>query len=330
MGRERFTLVAAEVQDQGEAFSRDVRVGLTGSPKSLSCRYLYDAEGSRLFDAICELPEYYVTRAEREILQSCAAEVVSRLPLNLCLAELGSGSADKTRLLIEALLARQAALRYVPLDISRSALEESSRRLLLDYPALEIVAIAAEYNDGLGRLFTAARPVKLILWLGSNVGNYPRKEAASLLRCLQEAMSADDRLLVGIDLRKDPEVLERAYDDSKGVTARFNLNLLARINRELGGRFDLETFRHQAVYEAEAGRVRMYLVSRRAQRVQIDGLGLEVEFQAGEGIHTEDSVKYSLAEIEALAGAAGLRLKGQWLDRQGRFAVNLLAPAPQQ
>ena len=307
------------------ALAGDVRSGLTSSPKRLPCRYFYDREGSLLFEAICRLPEYYLPQAERESLLTSAAEIVSCCPPGAVLIELGSGSATKTRILIEALLLRQEALRYIPIDISRTTLEESSRDLLRDYPALDVTAIACEYQEGLARLNGDADAPKLILWLGSNIGNLDRAEAAHFLGRVGGLMSPADRLLVTIDLRKDRAILHRAYDDSRGVTARFNLNLLARINRELGGHFDLEMFRHQAVYNEERGRIEMYLVSNRSQSVSIDGLGIEVPFAEGEAIHTEDSYKYSLPEIVALAETAGLLVERQWFDGDRHLSVNLLA-----
>jgi L-histidine Nalpha-methyltransferase len=307
------------------ALAGDVRAGLTSSPKRLPCRYFYDHEGSLLFEAICRLPEYYLPQAERESLLRGAAEIVACCPPGAVLIELGSGSATKTRILIEALLRQQAALRYIPIDISRTTLEESSQGLLRDYPALDVTAIACEYQDGLARLNGEADAPKLVLWLGSNIGNLDRAEAAQFLGRVGGLMSAADRLLVTIDLRKDQATLHRAYDDSRGVTARFNLNLLTRINRELGGHFDLETFRHRAVYNEEPGRIEMYLVSTRSQEVPIDVLEIEVPFGEGEAIHTEDSYKYSLSEIDALAEAADLSIERQWFDGNRRLSVNLFA-----
>jgi L-histidine N-alpha-methyltransferase len=324
---QRFTLIANEAEIGIAEFVREVEAGLRACPKRLPCRYFYDREGSLLFETICELPEYYLTRAEREILQARAAEIVSHLPKDTTLLELGCGSAAKTRVLIEAFLQRDGVLRYVPVDISRTMLQESSMRLVEEYPALQITAIAGEYHDGLRQLKVEADRPKLILWLGSNMGNFERPEAESFVRCVRETMSPWDRLLVGIDLRKDRAVLQRAYDDSYGVTARFNRNILARINRELGGHFDLGKFHHRAIYNEQIGRIEMYLVSARAQLISIDRLGLEVPFEAGEMIHTENSYKYSVGEIEALAGAAGLRIERQWLDAERRFSLNLLAPA---
>jgi len=326
---ERFTLIDAGEEQGQAAFARDVRDGLTRSPKSLPCRYFYDREGSRLFEEICELPEYYLPAAERRILQARAGEIASLLSRGTALVELGSGSAAKTRMLIGALLRRQETLRYVPVDISRAALRESCRGLLNDYPALEIVAVAGDYEEGLGRLKSLVPGPMLVLWLGSNVGNLDRVEAAAFLRRIRLLMSAGDRILVGIDLRKESALLEKAYDDSRGVTARFNRNLLVRINRELGGDFPVEAFHHWALYDPRAGRVEMRLVSTRPQPVRIQQLGLEVRFEAGETIHTEDSYKYSLPEIETLAATAGLRVERRWLDEGRLFSVNLLAlPKP--
>jgi dimethylhistidine N-methyltransferase len=321
---DRLTLVVTREEDGLAALAQDVKAGLTANPKYLLCRYFYDPEGSRLFDAICDLPEYYLTRTERAILQERAAEIAGLFNAPITLMELGSGSATKTRLLIEALLRQHGRLRYVPVDISQSVLIESSEALLGDYPGLEVVAIAAEYDEGLRQLKKGGDGPKLILWLGSNIGNFERAEAADFLARLRETMTPADRLLVGIDLRKDRVVLEKAYDDPQGVTAQFNLNLLARINRELGADFDLEAFRHKAVYDDEVGRIQMYLVSTRNQSVNIGQLGLVLSFEANEAIHTENSYKYSLEEIEALASAAGFEVEQQWLDSERRFSVNFL------
>jgi L-histidine N-alpha-methyltransferase len=319
----RFNLIEGRQDRDLSAFARDVKAGLTSSPKRLPCRYFYDREGSLLFEAICRQPEYYLPRAERESLQAAAAEIAACCPPGSILIELGSGSATKTRILIQALLTRQESLRYIPIDISRAMLEESSQGLLRDFPALDVTAVACEYQEGLASLNGQADGPKLILWLGSNIGNLNRSEAAGFLGRIGALMSPADRLLVTIDLRKERAVLERAYDDSQGVTARFNLNLLARINRELGGRFDVEAFRHCACYNEEAGRIEMYLVSSRSQCVPIDDLEIEIPFTAGEAIHTEDSYKYSPLEIDAVAAAANLRHERQWLDAGCRLSLNL-------
>jgi L-histidine N-alpha-methyltransferase len=309
-------------------FAADVRAGLDAAEKHLSCKYFYDAEGSRLFEEICELPEYYPTRAERAILESHAADIVARLPATTSLIELGSGSSTKTRLVIDAFLKAHGRLRYLPLDVSPTMLAESCAQLARTRPTLELVPIAAEYEPGLERVrqLEAGRP-KLILWLGSSIGNYAPPEATAFLQSLRAMLAPSDRLLVGIDLRKGRDVLERAYDDASGVTARFNRNLLTRINRELGGHFDLARFAHRARWDARAGCVSMYLVSRGAQRVPIDDLALDVDFADGETIHTECSYKYSPAEIDALAVDASLAVERRWCDRLGRFSLNLLAPS---
>jgi dimethylhistidine N-methyltransferase len=324
--RQRLTVIAASTSSRLAALAHDVRAGLTNNPKHLSCCYFYDGEGSLFFEEICALPEYYLTRAEREILEARAAELASLFQACPTLVELGSGSAAKTRLLIEALLKRYQTLRYVPIDICRVMVEQSSLQLLEDYPGLEVLAIAAEYREGLRHLQAAVAGPRLILWLGSNVGNLHRPEAIRFLQEVRGTMTAVDALLVGIDLRKERPLLERAYDDSQGVTADFNLNLLDRINRELGGHFDLNAFAHRAIYNEGPGRIEMYLVSKLDQSIRIDNLDLEIPLSAGEAIHTENSYKYSLAEIASLAAGAGLRMASQWLDAQGQFSVNLLRP----
>ena len=324
--RLRFTLIDLPAEARWTRFARAIAAGLRAEPKNLPCCYFYDSFGSRLFEEICALPEYYLTRAEAAILQACAQEIAGLFPEVPDLLELGSGSADKTRLLIDVFLRRSGRLRYVPLDICRTVLEESSVDLLRTYSGLEVMAIAGEYQDGLAQLRKLTARAKLILWLGSNVGNLHRAEAADFLRRARAKLAPADRLLVGIDLRKDRAVLEAAYDDAQGVTAEFNRNLLARINRELGGHFDLSRFRHQATYNEELGRVEMCLVSTCDQRVAIDQLDREVRFSAGEAVHTENSYKYSRAEIDALAQAAGLVTQKRWLDAEGRFSLNLFAP----
>ena len=325
----RFTLIECGADTFSTDLAREVKTGLTGQPKNLPYHYLYDPEGSRLFESICQLPEYYLTRAEKEILGTQRARIVATLPERVVLVELGSGNAAKTRILIEELLRRYGTLRYVPVDISPFMLKESSRALRKDYPGLEIVAIAGEYSQALAHLEAAADSQrKLILWLGSSIGNLEREDAARFLQLVRNRMAETDRLLIGIDLRKDRAILENAYDDSQGVTAEFNRNLLARVNREFGGHFDPSAFQHRAVYNEEAGRVEMYLVSDRSQEVLIEGFDLEVSFGMGEAIHTENSYKYSLPEIATLAATAGFTVQQQWFDADRRFSVNLLAPQP--
>ena len=322
----RFTLVEAGRDRTREELREDVRTGLQKATKRLSCRFFYDAEGSRLFEAICRLPEYYPFRAESEILRRHAREIVERCDLPVDLVELGSGSGEKTKLLIDALLDAQGSLRYVPIDISKSALEESAKALLAPRPRLTVVGVAGEYGVGLRHLPRAETGRRLFLWLGSNIGNLERPAAADFVRGLRERMGPRDALLLGVDLRKDASIVEPAYDDAQGVTARFNKNLLARINRELGGEFDLDAFAHRARYLDDEGRIVVHLVSERAQSVPIRELGITVSFEAGEGIHTENSIKYSPGEIDALAVHAGLRIDARFVDAQARFTEVLLRP----
>jgi dimethylhistidine N-methyltransferase len=323
---QRFRLTVGSDGCDGIDLEVEVARGLGSTPKRLPCRLFYDEAGSQLFEEICELPEYYLTRAEDQILASHAAEIATCVPAGSRIVELGSGSAKKTRRLIEAFLARSGEVTYSPIDISLSMLESSSRRLLAAYSELSIHALAADYVGAVEWLRAESQGSKIVLWLGSNVGNFDRADAARFLSRLASCLGAHDRLLVGIDLRKSKQVLERAYDDSRGVTARFNLNLLARINRELGGHFDLGRFRHVAVYDEIEGKIEMHLESLAAQRVAIDRPGTDVPFARGERIHTEDSYKYSPHEIAELCAAAELAIARQWFDAERRFGLHLLAP----
>jgi L-histidine Nalpha-methyltransferase len=305
-----------------QRFAADVRAGLLADPKRLSCEYFYDREGSTLFEQISRLREYYLTRAESQILLAYAREIAQHYPQGVSVAELGSGSAVKTRILLEALLAN-GSVRYVPIDISGELLAQTAQQLLVDYPGLAVDPVADDYQRGLSYFAQETVGPKLVIWLGSSIGNLDRTSAAEFLRGVRGMLESSDRLLVGIDLRKSPKILERAYDDEHRVTAQFNLNLLARINRELGGQFDLSTFRHRIRYDELEGRIEMYLESQCDQRVPIALLGEEFAFRAGERIHTENSYKYSLGEIERLARAAGLRLAHRWFDRAHLFSLNL-------
>jgi L-histidine N-alpha-methyltransferase len=322
---QRFELLDRMPADLSESdFVDAVREGLSRPSKTLPCRFFYDEAGSKLFEEICDLPEYYLTRAEREILTKSAVEIVDGLPADITLVELGSGSAVKTRLLIDALLAKRDTLRFTPIDISKSALEESSEDLLDDHPNLRILAVAGEYQDGITALKRENSGPELILWLGSSIGNLTRPESFDFLGGIQDSMSVDDRLLVGIDLRKSRSVLESAYDDAAGVTAAFNLNILKRINTELGGQFDLQAFTHLALYDEEEGRVEMHLVSASSQTIRVDALDQDFSFAQGEKIHTENSYKYSPEEIDTLVERTNLSLKGQWFDVEKRFSLNLM------
>ena len=305
-------------------FQDAVVAGLSSHPKTLPCRFFYDRHGSILFEEICELPEYYVTRTEDQILRASTGAIVSQLPAEVELVELGSGSSRKTRRLIEALLSRQRGLRYVPVDISESMLRQTSTALQERYPRLSVAPLALEYGAALEQLPETRRGPMLLLFLGSNLGNFRPEDAERFLRSIRAVLEPEDHLLLGLDLRKDPAVLNAAYDDAAGVTAQFNLNLLRRMQRELDAELDLASFRHRAFYQAEAGRVEMHLVSQRHQQLRIAGRVFELE--AGETIHTENSHKYTLPQIRELAAATGFRLQEYWQDEREYFSVNLLAP----
>ena len=311
-------------------FAEDVRQGLTASPKVLQPKYFYDELGSLLFGAICALPEYYVFRAEMEILRSSAGEIAAWMPGQMRIIELGSGDARKTRLLIDAVQARQGGLDYLPIDVSSSALEQSSEELLSAYPNLRVTGWVADYREALRAIREESQKPgsrfkhTLVLFVGSTLGNLDPAEQKSLLASVRDLLKPGDAFLLGVDLKKPEEVLIPAYDDPLGVTAAFNLNVLARINRELEGGFDLRGFRHLARYDRELGRIEMHLESLRKQTVPIHGAGIEVSFEAGETIHTESSYKFDLEQIEALAAGAGLELRRSWFDRARRFSSNLL------
>lgn len=318
----RLTIHEFTQQTNHNSFAEDVRAGLTAQPKTLPPKYFYDALGSQLFEAICLLPEYYPTRAEAEIFHCHAAEIVSQLPAPVGVVELGSGSSVKTRLLIEAVLNRQPELHYQPMDISASILQHSAEKLLGEYPQLRITGHVGDYTRGLDSIVRREGEALLALFLGSNIGNYTTDEARSLLRTVRSALRLGDGLLLGADLKKSLDVLIPAYDDALGVTAAFNLNVLAHINRELGGNFDLRLFGHCALFNDEAGRIEMHLVSRVTQTITINALDLQIEFQAGETIHTENSYKYDLPQLAALAEATGFQLVKTWFDGEQRFSCN--------
>jgi L-histidine Nalpha-methyltransferase len=322
--QEKFSIHNLVKREPRAGLAEDVRRGLATRPRRFLPKYFYDELGSQLFEAICLLPEYYLTRAENEILMRYADEIVAEVDGETTLIELGSGSASKTRLLIEALLRKQHELLFIPVDISASALDSSSRILLQSYPQVSIEAYAGDYFAGLAELGKTTRARTLALFLGSNISNFDPPEALKFLRALRQVLQAGDALLLGADLKKDRQTLEAAYNDALGVTAAFNLNVLARINRELGGNFDLRAYRHHAFYNEELGRVEIYIESTRDQTVLISQLEMQVEFGKGEQIHTENSYKYDLSDIANLAAETGFTRARTWLDSAERFSSNLL------
>ncbi len=307
---------------QLDAMQEEVLGGLRTPQKTLPCKYFYDAQGSKLFDAICELPEYYLTRTELAIMRAHVSEMAAALGPRTLLVEPGSGSSLKTRLLLDH-LKRPAG--YVPVDISRSHLLDAAERLHGLYPELEVLPVCADFNQAFELPEPSEEPRSTAVYFpGSTLGNFGPAEAVRLLDQLRRLLGTDGALLLGVDLQKDPAVLQRAYDDAAGVTRDFNLNLLARINRELDGNFDLSRFKHRAVYDADAGCIEMHLVSVGRQMVRVAGESFG--FHDGEHILSERSYKYTLESLAALAQKAGLTLGKHWLDEKGYFCVTVLKP----
>ncbi|HSS37885.1 MAG TPA: L-histidine N(alpha)-methyltransferase [Polyangia bacterium] len=298
------------------------REGLLRTDKRLPAWLLYDARGSALFEQITDLPEYYPTRTERAILTAHAAEMVDAAGPPVAVAELGAGTASKTRLLLSALLQRQRGAVYVPIDVSPSALT-LAKAALARFRRLSVHPVVGRYPEDLGVL-DAIPGRRLLLFLGSNLGNYDPEPARALLAAVRARLRPGDAFLIGTDLRKSGRILVPAYDDAAGVTARFNKNILARLNSDVGGDFDLQAFRHVVCWNAAASRVELYLESLRAQQVRLRALGTVVPFAAGERIHTESSYKFTRQGVRALVAAAGFRWERSWQDERRWFAVHLV------
>lgn len=304
------------------AVARVVRDGLFRADKQLPAWLLYDEQGSRLFERITTLPSYYLTRAERAILLREAGAILDAVGADITeVVELGAGTATKSQLLLETIVARRGRARFVPVDVSAAPVELARSRLAREVPGVTVAPMFLQHAAALAAL--AARPTpRAVLFLGSSIGNLDEAEAAALLygvaRCL-----GGGALVLGTDLRKAPAVLVPAYDDPEGVSAAFNLNVLHRINRELGARFELAAFRHVATWNEAASRMDMYLESLREQAVPIAALGLTVRLRRGERIHTESSRKYGDADVDALVAAAGMVRTHTWTDAAGRFAVHV-------
>jgi dimethylhistidine N-methyltransferase len=303
-----------------ERFRFDVLMGLRAARKTLPSKYFYDARGSQLFEAICELPEYYLTRTEIALLERIAPEIAARIPPGAAIVEPGSGASTKTRLLLDA---APHVRHYVPIDISASALAEAAESIERDYPSLQVTPLADDFTQ-LVDLPDAVRDSPIVgFFPGSTIGNFTTPEAIALLRRTRLAFGRDALFIVGADLAKDVEVLLRAYDDAQGVTAAFNLNLLARINRELSGTLDLTSFRHRALWNAAESRIEMHLLSTRDQIALVDGE--PVRFARGETIHTENSHKYVPEKFAQLAGQAGWRVDRMWSSADPAFGVFMLS-----
>ncbi len=291
--------------------------GLSASPRTLPCRFFYDERGSELFQKIFELPEYYVTRADLQILKQHRTEIAAQLGAGIELIGLGTGAGTKTRILLEKLHNPAA---YVPVDISNEQLQQSTTLFHQLFPSLEILPVCADYLQPVDLPTPKRKPTHNVVYFpGSTIGNFEPPDASDFLRRIRRVCGHNGGLLIGVDLQKDPRVLERAYNDEQGVTAQFNLNLLARANRELGANFDLNLWRHQAIYNSDAGRIEMYLISDEAQTVKI--ADYEFRFRAGEKIITEFSYKYTPEGFSALAAQAGFRRAQMWTDNAQLFGV---------
>jgi L-histidine Nalpha-methyltransferase len=308
-----------------QSIASDVRRGLTARPKTLPPYLFYDETGSQLYERITELPEYYLTRTERRILASHAHDIVGRIRggrESLTVIELGAGNASKTEILLRAIRERGSRCVYVPIDVSPSALATARDRLAAELPEVEVRPLPMTYERALRALHSTPSP-RLVLFIGSSIGNMPDDEASLLLRSVRRSLPGETWLVLGTDLRKSPDVLRAAYDDAAGVTAAFNANILTRINRELGGHFSLDRFRHLARWNDAESRIEMHLESLVAQDVAVDALGVRIHFQPGETIHTESSAKYDLPRVEKILADGGFALEASYGDREFDFAVNV-------
>ncbi len=295
----------------------EILEGLSRSQKALSPKFFYDERGSQLFDAICELPEYYLTRTELSIMQMHIDEIVSLVGPQASLIEFGSGSSLKTRMLLER-LDRLAA--YVPVDISREHLTAAAESLASDYPNVEVWPVLADFMQPFDLPNPSVMPLRNIVYFpGSTIGNFSPEQAHGLLQVMHVEAGEDGALLIGVDLQKDTAVIERAYNDDAGVTAEFNLNMLARINKEFGANFDLDLFRHRAVYDEKHGRMELSLISERDQYVRIDNTSFH--FEKGEALLTEHSHKYTLEQFSGMAQKAGFVVDTVWTDSEQLFSV---------
>jgi dimethylhistidine N-methyltransferase len=310
---------AQDFDEHTSAFARDVIDDLSQHPKRLSPKYFYDAKGSELFEAITRLPEYYPTRTELGILQERAGEISAIVPDGAALVEFGAGATTKVRLLLNEC----AVGAYVPVDISADFLTTQAEALRKDFPGLDVYPVAADFTAPFALPDAIATMPKVGFFPGSTLGNFEPHEACAFLRSARDILGQDAQMVIGVDLEKDQRVLYQAYNDAAGVTARFNLNLLERINRELGGNFDTSAFRHRAIYNSERHRIEMHLISTKAQKVRV--LDRSFSFRPGETIHTESSYKYSLERFAALARGSGWARRESWTDAKRMFSVHALA-----
>ncbi|MAF95179.1 MAG: L-histidine N(alpha)-methyltransferase [Rhodospirillaceae bacterium] len=315
------TVRVIDLPDRLKSFRDDVFEGLSREQKELPCKYFYDDRGSELFNTICGLDEYYPTRTETALLRAHGNEMADLIGPGVCLIEFGCGSLLKTRLLLDALRSPAA---FVPIDISAGPLMLSAAALAADYPDLDVLPLVADFTRPvpLPDQVRKARENRIGFFPGSTIGNFDHAGAADFLATVADMVGGGGALLIGVDLKKDEDILVRAYDDAQGVTAAFNLNVLERINRELGGGFDTTAFRHRALYNGAEGRIEMHLVSMKDQTVTVHGR--DFTFREGETIHTENSYKYHVEEFPRLAAGAGFRAARTWVDGDGLFSLHYL------
>jgi L-histidine Nalpha-methyltransferase len=304
------------------AYTDEVVHGLTSRPKTLPCKLLYDDRGSALFEEITRLPEYYLTRTELDILRQRSREIAQAVGSPVSIVELGAGTATKTGTLLRAFARRQMRLKYFPVDISSAALADAKKRIREQCPNALVRPVVADFSDG----FHFLREIsgrKLVLYLGSSIGNFEWNEAVAMLSTVREQLMPGDALLLGTDMVKPAEILVPAYDDAQGVTATFSKNILMRLNRELGADFDLDSFRHIAEWSPSRSRMEIFLESMCAQTVTLRMARLTIQFRAGERIHTENSHKYTLEMIERMLCVSGFKLEKTWFDKREWFGLNL-------
>jgi dimethylhistidine N-methyltransferase len=320
---DRLSVLRVKNGNGKNTFAQDVSNDLGSVPKGLHPKYFYDNKGSELFVEICNTPEYYVTRTEASILEKYSGEIAEINSDKKVIVELGSGNSIKTRYLLNAFTKNSGSITYIPIDVS-DILIESAKKLLNDFEGFRIKGIVGEYEEALEVVGEVVTKPKIIIFLGSSIGNFTQYEAGDLFSCISSVMNENDTFLIGFDLVKDINVLNAAYDDAEGITAKFNLNLLERINNELGGNFDLEKFRHKAFFNEEASRVEMHLESTQEQDIYIKETGDTIHFDKGETIHTENSYKFTDEMIDELASSAGLSVSARWKDENNWFELCLM------
>lgn len=316
-------------------FAQDVESGLHDKQKHISPKFFYDKKGSRLFEEICKQPEYYLNRTESQILKNSVYKILEIIGEDeISLVELGNGNSMKTRILLGPMLARLANVSYFPIDVSLKMLKKSISDLSREYANLKIYGVCSDYVTGLDKInkFIKSKKnvpkKKFIIFLGSSIGNFDPNEALIFLSSIARYVKKDDLLLIGIDLEKDKSILDRAYNDKNGVTAKFNLNVLSRINKELDGEFKVSNFEHKSYYNTKKHRIEMHLVSKEDQKVRIQAIGKTFHFKKGETIHTENSYKYSLARLNKLVGISGLQVINNFVDPNKQYTLVMLKKIP--